>query len=389
MRAWITLAALALSTFVYVTVETLPIGLLPQIADSLGTSTSAVGLLVTAYGFVVVLTTVPLTKLVHRWSRRSILGVLLSVLAVATAISALAPSYATLLSARVVIALSQAVFWAIVTPAAASLFLPHLRGRAISILYAGTSAAPLLGVPAGTWLGQQVGWRAPFLALSAIGLAVLVVIMALMPDLPPGRSDADRGTAPNSGRYWTLVVATALMVTGAFVSFTYINPFLTDVSGFAESAIGPILLVRGLAGLVGAITAGFVVRRWGWPSLVVAAAGQAVCLILLYSFGANGVTAVAASAIGGFMLAGMAAVMGARVLEVAPGATDLASAGTSTAFNVGITAGALIGSALLTGFGVRSTALVGGLITIAALVTLLAEPRLASRPRPVEAELAR
>ncbi|GAA0516509.1 MFS transporter [Paractinoplanes deccanensis] len=379
MRAWVTLTALALSTFVYVTVETLPIGLLPQIAQSLGTSTSAVGLLVTAYGFVVVVATVPLTKLAHRWSRRRLLGVLLGVFAVATAVSALAQSYGSLLAARVAIALSQAVFWAIVTPAAASLFVPHVRGRAISILYTGSSAAPLLGVPAGTWLGQQAGWRVPFLALSAIGLVVLVVIVALMPDLPPGRSDADRGTAPDPGRYWTLVVATALMVTGAFVSFTYINPFLTGVSGFAESAIGPILLVRGLAGLAGVIVAGFVVGRWGWPSLVVVTAGQAVCLLVLYAFGANGAAAVVASAGAGFMLAGMAAVLGARVLEVAPGATDLASAGTSTAFNVGITAGALIGSALLTGAGVRSTALVGGLVTMAALIAVLAEPRLATR----------
>ncbi|HEV8163202.1 MAG TPA: MFS transporter, partial [Actinomycetota bacterium] len=122
MRARIVLLALALSTFLFVTTETLPIGLLPLIAHGLGVTTSAVGLLVTAYGLVVVVASVPLTRLTTRWRRRRLLAVLLAVFVVATAAAAAAPNYPTLLVARVVTALGQALFWAIITPAAAALF---------------------------------------------------------------------------------------------------------------------------------------------------------------------------------------------------------------------------------------------------------------------------
>nr|WP_296065592.1 MFS transporter [uncultured Actinoplanes sp.] len=383
MRAWTVLAALMLSAFMYVTTETLPIGLLPQIAGDLGISQSAVGLLVTAYGLVVVLSTIPLTKVTARWPRRRLLAVLLVVSVLANVLSALAASYLLLLVARVVVALSQAVFWAVVTPAAAALFRPSMRPRAVALLYVGSSSATLVGVPAGTWLGQLGGWRVPFVALSVLGVAVLVVLLALMPNLAVGESDTDHGTAPDAGRYRVLVVFTALMVTGAFTTFTYVTPFLTDVSGLSSAAVGPVLLVRGLAGLAGVVLAGLFAGDRGWAALVVVTVGQALALGAQYAFGATELAAIVAVSAAAMALSGMVAVLGARVLQVAPGSTDMASAGTSTAFNVGITGGALIGSLLLTTTGVRSSALAGAALTVVALGFVLAEPWLASsRRRP-------
>ncbi|MFF5296466.1 MFS transporter [Paractinoplanes globisporus] len=383
MRARIVLVALALSTFFYVTVETLPIGLLPQIADGVHVPGSSVGLLVTAYGLVVVAATIPLTRLTHHWSRRRLLTVLLLTATAATALSALAPSYPILLTGRLLAALSQALFWAVVTPAAAGLFLPAMRGRAIAILYAGSSAGPLVGVPAGTWIGQQAGWRVPFLVLSAIGLGIAVVIAVLMPEVPPGTSHADRGSEPDPTRFRTLVVATAITVTGAFTALTVITPFLTDVTGVGDSAIGPILLIRGLAGLTGAITAGFVPDRHTWRALVAATALEAAALAATFAFATTPVGAIAAIALTGTALSALVTIMGTRVLQVAPGSTDMASATTSTAFNVGITAGALIGSLLLT-TALRSSALLAAGFATLGLLTLLLEPRLAARRRPAE-----
>ena len=379
MKARLALAALALTTFIYVTTETLPIGLLPQIADGLGTSKSTVGLLVTAYGLVVVVATLPLTRLTQRWPRRRLLGVLLLVFVAGTAISAVAPSYPVLLGARISIALSQAVFWAVVTPAAASLFPPATRGRAVSVLYAGSSAAPLLGVPLGTWLGQQAGWRVSFLALSAIGVLVLLAVMTLMPEMPAGDSDADRGSAPDRGRFRILVLTTALTVTGAFTAYTYVSPFLTEVSGFAGTTVGPILLILGAADLAGVIAVGFLVAKHGWVTMVTLIGVQTVALAVQWAFGSGQVLAVAGMALASLSLAGTAATLGARVLELAPGGTDLAGAATSTSFNVGITAGALIGSLLVSTTGVRSVALVGSLFSLVALAVMLAEPLFASR----------
>lgn len=383
MRARIVLVALAVSTFFYVTVETLPIGLLPQIAGGVHVPGSSVGLLVTAYGLVVVIATIPLTRLTHRWSRRRLLAALVLTAAVATTISALAPAYPTLLAGRVLAALSQAVFWAVVTPAAASLFPQETRGRAIAVLYGGSSAGPLLGVPAGTWLGQQAGWRVPFLALSVVGVAIAAVIITLMPEVPPGSSHADRGTAPDRVRYRTLVVAIAVTVTGAFTAITVITPFLTGVTGVRDASIAPILLIRGIAGLAGATAAGFVRERHAWHALVALTALEAVALAALFAFAADPPLAIAAIAAASIALSGMVTVLGTRVLQVAPGSTDMAAAGTSTAFNVGITVGALIGSLMLS-TALRESALLAAAFATGGLATFLIEPRLAARNRTAD-----
>ncbi len=386
-RAVVALGALSLSTFAYVTTETLPIGLLPLIAHDLGRSTSAIGLLVTAYGLVVVVASIPLTRLTQRIDRRRLLCGLLALFVVATAVSALAQGYWMLLVARLTIALSQALFWAVVTPAAAALFRPSVRPRALSILYAGSSVGALAGVPAGTWLGQQTSWRVAFLALSAIGLAILATIAVLLPSGSPGASDADRGSAPDRGRYWAIVTYTALAVTGAFTSFTYINPFFRQVSGFGEGAVGPLLFVRGFAGLIGVFVVGYLVGRNGWRTMTGLIGAQAVALAGMWAFGESRVATVLSICVSGFALAALSAGLGARVLEVAPGSSDLAAAGASTAFNVGITVGAFAGSLLLPAFGARSTPLVGALVTLAALAVALAEPRLSTRrrhPKPLD-----
>jgi DHA1 family inner membrane transport protein len=381
-RAIVILLALSLTTFTYVTAELSPIGLLPLIAADLGVSPSAVGFLVSGYGLVVVVTSIPLTLLTRRIPRRLLLSVLLSVFIVSSAASAVVADYWMLLGSRLVTALSQALFWSVVTPAAASLFEPQVRGRAISILYGGSSLAVVVGVPVGTWLGQVAGWRSPFLALSALGLIALVLVAALLPTAPPGDGAADHGSAPDAGRYRALVIATALAVTGGFTTFTYLSPFLADVTGLQATAVTPILFVRGVAGVLGVVLIGLVVDRNPWLAMISVIVVQGVALTAQYALGdaplAAGVTVAAA----GLAIAAFSAVLGTRVLIVAPGSSDMASAGTSTAFDVGITAGALLGGLLLPAAGVRSTALVGAALTAVALAVTLAEPLMSSKRQP-------
>lgn len=378
-RAAGALAALSVSTFAFVTTEMLPIGLLLMISADLAASESAVGNLVTGYGLVVVVASVPLTLLVRRVPRRHLLAGLLAVFVVANLASVVAPSYAVLLAARAVVALSQAVFWSIATPTAAGLFPPHVRGRVIAVLFSGTAVASVAGIPAGTWLGQQTDWRVPFAVLAGIGVIALVTIVALLPATPPESGHAARGVTPDARRYWLLVVATALAVGGAFTSFTFIAPFLTGVSGFAAAAIGPLLLVRGVVGIAGTALGGGLADRRPGPAVAAPIALQAVSLLGLYAWGTFPVAAVAFVGLSGLAMAGLATALSTRVLQVAPGRTDVASAGSSTSFNVGITLGALLGSALLPAFGVRSTMLAGGLLSVAALLVMAVEPWL---PRP-------
>jgi MFS transporter, DHA1 family, inner membrane transport protein len=371
------LAALSVSSFAYVTTEILPIGMLLLMSRDLRSSPSAIGLLVTGYGLVVVVASIPLTQLTRRIPRRLLLSTLLAVFVTATLGSAAAGSYEMLLAARVVTAVSQALFWSIVVPTATSMFPHRMRGRVVSVVFAGASLSAVLGVPAGTWLGQQAGWRTSFFALGLLGLIAMISAARLLPSAPPGQAQVTIGTEPDSRRYWMLIATTILAVTGTFAAFTYITPFLTDVSRFSVAAIGPLLFVRGIAGVVGVSAGGTLVDRVPWWSMVIPVAAQAVALLGLYRFGGNQAAAVALIAVSGISFAIMTTSLSTRVLHVAPVSVELASAGASTAVNVGITAGAFIGSVLLPGFGVRSTALAGGLLSVAALAVVLCEPLLA------------
>ncbi|WP_432989033.1 MFS transporter [Dactylosporangium sp. CA-233914] len=379
-RANLALAALSISTFTFVTTEILPVGLLTLMADDLNRSRSQIGLLMTGYAVVVVLMSFPLARLTQRVPRRLLLGLTLGVFSAATLVTALAPGYGVLLGARLVVGLTQALFWSIVASSATGLFPPSQRGRTVARMSIGAALAPVLGVPLGTWLGQQVGWRFAFLVMAVIGVATCAVVVALVPGATPEAEAASRGAAPDRRRYVLLVLCTAIGVTGALTAQTYVTPFLLDVTGFAAATLSPLLLVTGAAGFLGTVVVGRFLDRRPWLALVTPLALIVVTLLVLYSLGTLKPVAIMALAANGFAYSAMAAAVQNRILIVAPGSTDLASAGGSSAFNVGIASGSFLGGVIVDQAGVRSVALVGAAITAAAVLLLLAEPRLA-RPR--------
>ncbi len=165
-RARTAVLALSLAAFCFVTTESLPIGLLRLIADDLDVSPSAVGMLVTGYGIVIAVVSVPLVRMTARMGRRRLLTGVMLLFVVLSFASAAAPGYGSLMGARLVTALAQAVFWPVAAVAAAGLFPPELRGRAAAYVFAGGSLAIVLGVPLGTWLGRLAGWRLSFAALA-------------------------------------------------------------------------------------------------------------------------------------------------------------------------------------------------------------------------------
>jgi DHA1 family inner membrane transport protein len=232
-----------------------------------------------------------------------------------------------------------------------------------------------VALPAATWLGQLAGWRAAFLALAAVGLAACVTVAAALPSARADEGHAARGAAPDSRRFWLLVVVATLGTTGAIVAYTYIATFVTEVSGLPEDSMHVVLLARGVASLAGIAIVASIVHRWPRSVLTWTVAVQAAALLCLYGWGRGAVPAVVLISVSGLAFAALTAAMGDRVLEVAPGRSDIAAAGVSTAVNVGISAGALIGGLLLSGYGVRSTALVGGLITVLALALAIVEQR--------------
>ena len=363
-----------MSTFCYVTTESLPIGLLPVISADLRVSLSAVGLLVTGYGAVVAVMAVPLTVLTRQVPRRFLLGGVLTAFTLATALAAAIPNYWVLLVSRVATALTHAVFWSVVAAAATSLFPSQARGRVISLVYSGGSLAIVLGVPAGTWLGQREGWRSAFWVLTGMGLLALIGVATLLPTSEPQLGDSAAGSRPSRRRYWSVLAITTVAVTGAFTGYTYIAPFLVHVSGFSAETVGPLLLVDGAGGIAGVVAASVCLDRHPRLALLVSVVLLGVALIGLSAVGGLRVVVPLLLAMFGFGMAVFGAALQHRVMEVAPGNVDVASAGNSSAFNVGIATGAFIVGRMLPVFGVRAGPLVGGLITLTVLAVVLSDP---------------
>jgi predicted MFS family arabinose efflux permease len=369
------LVTLSLAAFAFITTELLPVGLLTHIAPDLDRSRSQVGLLVSGYAVVVVLVSVPLTRLTQRIPRRHLLGVTRLLFAAANAAAALAPTYAVLAGARLVTALAQALFWSIATATVIGPFPVAVRGRVVALFSTGATLAPVVGVPLGTWLGQQAGWRAAFAVLAGVGLTIAAAVLVLLPSYPPAVGGAARGTAPDRRGFVVLLVATALGIGGFMTLQTYVTPFLLDVSGFADALLAPLLFVSGAAGVVGTLVATRTLDARPVASLVATLCIGTASLFGLYALGALRPGTVVLLAGIGLAYAAFGSAVQNRMLHLAPGSTDIASAGVGTAFNAGIAGGSLLGGALLPASGARPLALVGGLLTLAALTLLAMDAR--------------
>jgi MFS transporter, DHA1 family, inner membrane transport protein len=375
--------ALAAAAFCYVTGESLPVGLLPVMSASLRSSLSATGLLVTIYALVVVVASAPLTYLTHRVPRRFLLPGLLGVFVAGTLAAAAAPGYGWLTAARVVTALSQAVFWSIAAVTAAGLFPAGERGRAIAVVVSGGPFAILLGVPAGTWIGQHAGWRVSFAAVAALGLAASAAAVVLIPARRPAENHAAAGTHPDAPGYGLLIVATVLAIAGTFTAYTYISAFLTNVSGLPAGDVPAVLALAGLASLAALGCLGRLLSRHPRAALVAPAGMLAASMLGLYVLGTAGPAAAILQAVENFSMTGVGLSLQARVLVVAPRSTDIASAGLTSAYNLGIAAGPVIGGFVLSGPGLRTTALAGGLLASAALAVILSEPHVGTAIRRI------
>jgi DHA1 family inner membrane transport protein len=373
------LLALSLATFTLVTTESLPVGLLGPIAADLHRSRSAIGFLVTGYAFTVVAVSLPLAHATKSVPRRHLLVGALTVFVLGSALGAAATGYDFLLATRMAIAVAHAVFWACVAATASALVPPDRRGRALGMVFAGSSLAFVLGLPAITWIGQHTSWRVATLVSAGVGLVALAAIGVLLPTTPPEEGHAALGAHASRRRFAVVLLTLALAITGAFAVTTYVTAFLTSAAGFSARAISPILLVQGLAGVAGVAVAGrFVVRR-PRTTMSAAVAGLAAAALALAAAAHVQAAVIVLLGLFGFSLSGLAISVQSRVLDTAPGNPEIASAGNSAIFNVGIGGGALLGGLLLPGLGVRSIDVAGGLLAVAAFAVTLAEGPFVSR----------
>jgi DHA1 family inner membrane transport protein len=380
------LYALAAGAFGIGTTEFVIMGLLLQVATDLHVGIAAAGLLISGYALGVFVGAPLLTVATSRMPRKRVLLALMGIFTVGNLACALAPSYGVLMAARVVTSLAHGTFFGVGSVVATGLVAAERRASAISIMFTGLTLATLLGVPAGAWLGHLAGWRATFWAVAAIGVLALLVIAALVPaDHGKGEPIALRAELRAVARPTVLLglATTVLGFAGVFTVFTYIQPLLTHVSGFADAAVSPILLVLGVGLIVGNLLGGRLADRRLAPALV------GTLLALAVVLGLAGIAlharAPAVAAIGLLGIAGFATVPPLQlwVLHKAEGAQNLASSLNIGAFNLGNAFGAWLGGFVIEhGAGLPAVPFAAALVTLAGAATALAGLH-AARPAPV------
>ncbi|WP_426976006.1 MFS transporter [Pseudarthrobacter sp. O4] len=371
-RAFAVIALLAASTFMFITVENMPIGLLTLMAPSFETTPAMIGLLVTGYAVIVSLSSIPLTKLSMGIPRRRLLCSAIALLVLATLSTAFAPNYYFLLGGRILGALAHAVFWSIVATTAVSLFDRPKHGTVISIVFAGSSLGTVLGIPAVVWIANQQGWRLTFLLMSALGVCIFVLLSILLPGGSRDDEATSSGSTPDGRTFHVILLTAAVGVSGIFIAQTYITLFLTEATGLRTSELSLALLAAGITGVLGVFMGGWLAPRMPNAAIAGPLALISAAMFCAYAAAASAMLVVVMFAVVALGFTAFAAAVQVRVLVVAPGSTDIASAASSTMFNIGIGSGALIGGAVVEILDVRTTALASGsLAAIAVLVFLL------------------
>ena len=258
------LYALTAGAFGIGVTEFVIMGLLLEVAADLHVSIAAAGLLISGYAMGVVVGAPLLTVLTGHWPRKRVLLVLMAIFVAGNAACALAPGYGFLMAARVLTALAHGTFFGVGSVVATGLVAEHRKASAIAVMFTGLTVATVLGVPLGTWIGQHLGWRATFWAVTLVGVAAFAVIAALVPKggRPTGAGDwrADLAAIPRAPVLLGLLT-TVLGYAGVFAVFTYIAALLTRISGLAEAAVSPVLLVFGGGLVVGNLAGGRLADR--------------------------------------------------------------------------------------------------------------------------------
>lgn len=376
---------LALAVFAMGTSEFMLAGLVPALAADLDVGVGTAGLLTSAFAIGMVVGAPLLAVLARSWPRRRALAGFLILFLLAHAAGALTHSFVILFVTRVVASVTYAGFLAVALNAAVSLVPPDRKGRALSILLAGTTLATIAGVPGGALLGAGFGWRATFWAIAALCLpALLGVLIVRLPEPEGAPIELGRELAELRRPELILTLLVGALVNAAtFGVFTFLAPVVTDLAGLDQVWVPVTLMIFGLGSFAGVTVAGRLADRR--PRLVIMAGGPA----LLAGWVALAITAAHPAAmimlvlLLGALSFGVGSTLIARALYAASGAPMLAGAYATAALNVGAALGpAVAGLSLGTGLGLRGPAWIAAVLVGIALILSLGLRRASVATRP-------
>ncbi len=390
----IALLALTISAFAIGTTEFVIVGLLPTIAADLGVNLPSAGLLVSLYALGVAIGAPVLTALTGKVPRKLLLLSLMVLFTLGNLLAWKAPSYESLVLARILTGLAHGVFFSIGSTIATSLVSEEKAASAIAIMFTGLTVALVTGVPLGTFIGLHCGWRETFLAVSALGVIAFVGSLAFVPSSIEHQQPASllqQVKVLGEPRLLLVYAMTAVGYGGSFIAFTYLAPILQQVSGFSANAVGAVMLVYGLSVAVGNIWGGKLADQRGpIAALKIIFLGLAAVLATL-SFTAPYtwlvlLTVLLWGALAFGNVAGLQVYVVRQAEHYTPRAVDVASGLNIAAFNLGIAGGAWGGGLIVERLGLVHTGWIGALVVLAAYGLTALSGRLDRlKPRPAMA----
>jgi predicted MFS family arabinose efflux permease len=361
---WSGVAAVTLGIFSIVTTEILPIGLLGPMAEEFGVSAGRAGLLMTVPGLVAAVAAPVITVVTGRLDRRMMLAGLMVLLAAAGFLAAAASEYWVELAARVMVGMVIGGFWSIGAGLAARLVPERCVVRATAVIFSAVPLGSVLGVPAGTFVGERFGWRVPFVVLGVAAVGVLAALLAVVPALPPLQVTrlAVLRDALRLKQTRLALVATCLIVMAHFGTYTYVTPFLRDVTG--TDNISQLLLLYGAAGLAGNFLAGTTAANHLRATFITSATLIAAATLLLPVLGHTTTGAAALLVVWGVGYGAVPVCSMTWFAQAAPGAREAATVLFTSSFQATLSTGALLGGLVVDASSVSTAMLCGGLAAL-------------------------
>jgi predicted MFS family arabinose efflux permease len=383
---------LAAGVFLMGTTEFIVAGILPEIATDLGVSVADAGLMITVFAVGMIVGTPLMAIATLKLQRRLALSLSLVVFAIGHLVVALASSFPLVLGMRFVTALATGAFWAVAAVVAAKAVGPRRSSRALGIVLGGGMLANVIGVPLGAFAGQSVGWRGPFWALAALALVAVVPILKQVP-IESGNAPVPSVKAEIAGlrdlRIWLVLGGAAIVCGSSLAAYSFISPLLTENTGMAPSAVPLVLLAYGVGALIGSNLGGALGTHRPYGVLFTAAAATFLVLVGLALFSHSPTATVLLVFLLGLFGMSTNPILIGKAVGYADEAPTLASALSTSAFNVGTAVGSWIGGiALESALGATGPVVVGAAIAalyFLPLSALVVRDRRAARESVVDA----
>lgn len=359
---------LGFSAFIFNTTEFVPVGLLSDIAHSFSTSPAQVGWMLTVYAWIVALMSLPMMLLTRKLERKSLLIGLFALFIISHILSVIAWNFTTLLISRIGIAFAHAVFWSITASIAIRVAPQGKHTFALSVLATGTGLAMVLGVPTGRIIGQLMGWRTTFAFIAVIALIIMLLMYRMLPNLPSLFSGS-MSKVPEVLRNRSLLgmyLFIFLVFSAHYTAYSYIEPFLYQVGGASGQFTTTVLLLFGVAGILGSVLFSYLGDKANAQMLVSSVVIVTCCMGVLYLVIPNKYWLIGCVLLWGAALMIIGLSMQIRVLNVDGSAADIIMSLYSGIINLGIGAGALIGSQVILVVGLESVGLSGAVLGVCA-----------------------